>query len=524
MLRLAKGLMLTSVIVTGLTGAAFAATCEVTGGKIQAAMTTNPSTMDPILTTTNASRQIDTHLFESLVTLDENYKIIPQLATSWTKSDDGLTYTFTLRDGVKFHNGATMTADDVVASVQRFLQFSPGANRFKKIASVEAVDPKTVKITVSEDFPLLTNLSMPSPIIAIMPADIVKKYGKDEIRGADVIGTGPYKLVDWQPDVGVKMQKFADYVPEAGFDGPTGFGGARTACADEVDFLPVTEESSRVAGLETGDFDFVEALPITSVPDLQNNPDVKVAIVKPTWGIALEIDHKDPWMAKLPFRQALLAAINPEQVLMAATFGQKDYYRVSPSIFFPEQTNWYSEAGAEAYNHPDMDKVKKLLADAGYNGEPITYLTNQNYGWMYKASQALAAQWQAAGINVQLSLMDWPSQIQRAQHQTDWALNQTGWSPRFDPFQLTDSLGCGSLGAFGYCNDKMQAQLDIINSGATDDRRKAAWQAIQKLVWDDVAVLRIGDYFQPDGIRKTLAGYTPFYVTPRFWNVSQTRK
>src|SRR3569623_512731 len=115
MLRLAKGLMLTSVIVTGLTGAAIAATCDVTSGKNKAAMTTNPSTMDPILTTTNASRQIATHLFKSLVTLYENYKFIPQLATSWTKSDDGLTYTFTLRDGVKFHNGATMTADDVVA-------------------------------------------------------------------------------------------------------------------------------------------------------------------------------------------------------------------------------------------------------------------------------------------------------------------------------------------------------------------------------------------------------------------------
>lgn len=524
MSRMLTSLMLSTVLVTGLTGAAIAAPCEATGGRIQAAMTTNPSTMDPILTTTNASRQINTHLFESLVTLDENYKIIPQLATAWTKSADGLTYTFTLRGGVKFHNGAAMTAADAVASIQRFLQFSPGANRFKKVKSVEAVDAGTVRITVTEDFPLLTNLSMPSPIIAIMPGEIATRYGNREIRGADVVGTGPYRLVDWQPDVGVKMQKFADYVPHAGFAGPTGFGGARTACADRVEFLPVTEESSRQAGLQTGSFDFVEALPITSVPSLQNNPDVRVAIVKPTWAIVLEIGHKHPWMAKLPFRQALQAAINPEQVLLASTFGQPGYFRLSPSIFFPEQTNWYSDAGSEVYNKPDLAKVRGLLAEAGYKGEPIVYLTNQNYGWMYKASQALAAQWQAAGINIQLVLMDWPSQIQRAQRQTDWAINQTGWSPRFDPFQLTDSLGCGSLGAFGYCNEKMQAQLDIINSGASDDQRKAAWQAIQKLVWDDAAVYRIGDYFQPDGIRKTLSGYTPFFVTPRFWNVSQTRR
>lgn len=523
-MKLLKTTGITCLLLMASASGALAAACETTGGRIEAAMTTNPSTMDPILSTTNASRQVAIHLFESLVSLDENYKVIPQLATKWTRSDDGLTYTFALRAGVKFHNGKVMTADDVTASLKRFLKISPGANRFTKVTEVATIDPKTVRITLSQDFPLLTNLAMPSPVVAIMPSEIVEKYGEKEIRGEDVIGTGPFRLREWRPDVSVSMEKFADYVPEQGFAGPTGFGGARTPCADQVDFLPVTEEASRVAGAQTGDFDYAEAVPITMVPTLATDPALDVKIVKPRWGIALELDHKNPWIAKLPFRKALLAAINPQQVMLAASFGQQDYFRVQPSIFFPEQTQWYTEEGGAAYNHPDPARVKTLLDEAGYKGEPIVYLTNQNYGWMYKASQAIAAQWQQVGINVELTLMDWPSQIKRAQTSNDWAVNQTGWSPRFDPFQLTDSLHCGSVSAFGYCNEAMEGLLKKVNSGIADKDRQAAWYEMQKLVWDDVAVLRIGDYFEPEATRKTLTGYRPFYVTPRFWNVSQNAK
>jgi peptide/nickel transport system substrate-binding protein len=524
MLHLARSLLLTSALLAGTSSAVLAAACENEGGVIQAAYTANPTTMDPILTTTAAGRQVGIHLFESLVTLDQNYKVIPQLASGFTRSDDGLTYLFTLREGVKFHNGDVMDADDVVASLQRFLKYSPSANRFTKVASVEAVDAKTIKFTLTEDFPLPTNLAMPTPVIAIMPKEIIEKYAEKEILAADAIGTGPFSLGEWRPDVGVKLLKFADYATQDGFDGPTGFGGARTVCVDEVNMLPVTEEASRVAGLRTGDFDFAEAISITAIPDLETDPAIKIEILKPRWAIVLELDHKNEWMAKLPFRQAMLAAINPEQVLMAATFGRKDFYRVQPSIFFPEQSDWYTEVGSEFYNKPDMERVKAKLAEAGYNGEPIVYLTNQNYGWMYKASQALTAQWQEAGINVQIELMDWPSQIKRAQTQTDWALNQTGWSPRFDPFSVTDPLKCDALGAFGYCNQEMEALLDVINSGADVATRKEAWTAAQKMIWDDLPVFRIGDYFEAEGSRTTISGYVPFYVTPRFWNVSQNKK
>jgi len=497
--------------------------CGTAGGTIVAAMSTNPPTLDPMLSTTTASRQVAVYIFESLVTYDENYAIIPQLAASWTAASNALVYTFKLRPGVRFHNGQRLTAADVKASFERYLKVAPGGlQRFNGLRTVTAVDDATVRFELARPFAFLANLAIPSPLFAVLPKAIIDKYGDKEVRGADLVGTGPYTFAEWRPDVAVRLAKFADYRPDTRFPGATGFGGRRVACADQIGFIPVTEAGSRVAGLMTGAYDFAEAVPITSVPQLEASKDITVQIVKPKWGILIELNHGQPPMDKLPFRKALVAALDMGQVLAATSFGNRpEYIRVSPSIFFPEQKDWYSLAGSTMYNKPDLAQVKRDLAEAGYTNEPITYLTNQNYDWMYKASVAVAAQLQRAGINVKLELMDWPSQIQRAQSLKGWHMNQTGWSPRLDPLQTSVSLHCGSLSAYNYCNHEMDQLLDQVNTDLPLKQRQALWTKIQQLVWDDVSVVRIGDYFEPEAIRSSLRGYRPFYVIPRFWSVSK---
>jgi len=514
----------TALVGFGAPLAAQTAGCAVSGGTIVAAMATNPPTLDPMLSTTTAARQIDVYLFETLVTYDDNYAVIPQLAAGWTTSANGLVYTFKLRGGIKFHNGQTMTAADVTASFNRYLKVAPGASaRLAPIKSVTAVDPSTVRFELSKDFPLLQNLAMPIPQLAVLPKSIIDKYGEQEIRGQDLVGTGPYQFADWRPDVAVRVKRFDGYQPDPRFPGATGFGGRRVACADQIGFIPVPESGSRVAGLLTGAYDFAEAVPITSVPQLEATKTLTVQIVKPKWGIMIELNHSQPPMNNLSFRRALVASLNMGQVLAATSFGGRpEYVRTSSSIFFPEQKNWYTTAGSDAYNKPDLNRVKQLLAEAGYHNEPIVYLTNQDYDWMYKASVAVAAQLQAAGINAKLELMDWPSQIQRAQSLKGWQMNQTGWSPRLDPIQTSVSLHCGSLAAYTYCNPAMDQLLDQLNTSLPLKERQAVWIKVQQLVWDDVAVIRIGDYFEPEATSTKLVGYRPFYVIPRFWNVSKT--
>lgn len=490
---------------------------------LRAAFTTNPPTLDAILSTTTATRQVAIYLFESLAVIGESYEVIPQLADSWEVSNDGKTYTFKLRRGVKFHNGKPLQAEDVVASYQRFKDSALGKKNMSVVTDIRATNDSTVVFELSKNAPLLGIITVPIPFIAVMPKAIVDKYGQNEVKGADLIGTGPTKFVSWQPDVAIKLARFEDYAVDNRFDGPSGFGGKRVMHFDEVNLIPVTEASARVAGLETGEFDFAESLPLNAYDSLVDNPDIKPAIQKPKWAIMLNVNKTRPWTGKTKFREALSYAIDRKQVMQAITQGKSEFYRVQNSIYYPEQKDWYVEEGQQDYNTQDVAKAKRLLEEVGYNGEEIVYLSNRDYDWMYKASLALTSQWKAAGINVNLQFLDWPSEIQTQRSKDGWDLAQTGWSPRMDPtMQLQTLNGSGdSQASHWYKSDKMNRLMDQVNTGAPHAERFKAWKQVQQLFWTDVPFLRIGDYFELEAVRSSVKGYQPFYVTPRFWGVTK---
>jgi len=485
----------------------------------RAALTTNPPTLDPYMSSSTVTRQIAIYLFETLVTFGENYELIPQLAESWDVSKDRLTYTFKLRKGVKFHNGKTLTAEDVKASFLRYKDSPHTGGRFKAVTSVDVLDEGTLRFVLGQNITFLVNLAMPIPFFGVTPKDIAEKYGKNEIRGADLVGTGPYKLLEWKSDVHVALGRFADYVPDARFKDATGFGGKRTAVMDEVRLMPAPEAASRMAGLETGEFDYAEALPVNAYDRLKANPAITPHVIKPKWAVLMELNHAEPPMNNVKFKQALVAALDMDEVMKAVTAGKKEFYRTQPSVFFPEQKVFYSEAGAQVYNKKDLAKVQRLLKEVGYSNQPIVYLANRDFDWMYKCALSVSQQWQAAGVNAKLEFYDWPSQIEKAKTLKGWHINQTGWSPRFDPSQLASSLRSGQIGAYNYKNPEMDKLLDAVNLGAPTEERQEVWNKIQQLIWDDVAVIRVGDYFELEATRANVKGYTPFYVTPRFWNV-----
>jgi len=488
-----------------------------TGGVFKAAMQTNPPTLDVHLSTNTVVRQLAVYVFETLVTFGENYEIIPQLAESWEISDDGLLYTFHLRQGVKFHNGKVLTADDVVASIQRYMDYSPGGKRLEVIEALSVVDLLTVEIRVKEPTLLLSTLAIPDPWLAILPAEIVANR-ESEIRGEELIGTGPYQFTEWRPDVYVRLTRFTDYSVDNRFDGPSGFGGKRTAYFDEIQFIPVLEQASRLAGLTTGEFDYAEALPITAYEQVESDLNVFPYLLKPRWALVIELNQSEPPMDNVYFRRALIAALNMDDVLKAVTFGNDKFYRVQPSFFFPEQSVWTNDAGSDRYNKQDMAEVKRLLDKAGYNFEQITFLSNRDYDWMYKGTLAVASQLQQAGINVVIDFSDWPSQIQRALTNEGWHMNQTGWSPRLDPIQLYNSLKCGAPYSYTYCNPEVDELLAELARDRSVEERQALYRQMQQIVWDDVAVIRVGDFFTLEATTAALRGYTPFYVIPRFWD------
>ena len=192
-----------------------------------------PPTLDPHFSTSIATRNVAMHIFEQLLTRDENNDVMPELADKWEVSPDGLTYTFRIRTGVKFHNGKELTSADVKASFERYKRVGLAKVTLKPVVSMETPDAATFVLKVDKPQPVfLEELSAFVVPIAIIPAEQADREGGK----LELIGTGPYQFVEWVPDSHVRVKRFADYVPDARYKGSNGFGGKKEAWFDTVDF------------------------------------------------------------------------------------------------------------------------------------------------------------------------------------------------------------------------------------------------------------------------------------------------
>jgi peptide/nickel transport system substrate-binding protein len=480
----------------------------VSGGVLRAALTASPPTLDPHAATHLAVREVGLHMFEGLLTFDSKFQVVPQLAEKWEVSADGKVYTFTLRKGVKFHNGREMTADDVRASVERFRSIAPRRNELDGVAKFEIVNPSAVRFTLNKpDAAFLAAIANPICQLAILPKEAVE--GKP-INKAELIGTGPYKFVEWIPDRWVKLARFAEYRPEGKIDAG-GFGGARTAYADEIRFIPVPEPGARVAGLQTGEYDFADFLPSASIPQLTGERSLKIVRLGPQNYPTVYFNHTGRFKS-LKLRQAVQAALNMDEIMQVANDGDG---RVDPGFYFKEQV-WYSTAGGKLYNQKNPEKAKQLLKEAGYKGEPVTFVTNTSYDYMYKAAQVIQQQLKKVGMEVKLGVYDWPGSLDVRKDMSKWDLFTSSHSARFDP-SANDFYFRAKTSFLGYSNPKMEALLDKASAATKFQDRYKIYEEVQKLIYEEVVMLKLYDHYTWQGQSAKLQGYTP-WVQVRLWN------
>ena len=352
-----------------------------TGGVLKVAMIGEPPTLDLHTTTAVITQQIMWHVFETLYTYDKQYNPIPMLAEGHTVSDNGRTYTFRLRRGVKFHSGRDLTAEDVVLSLKRWGKLAtPGKAIWKNVEGIEAKDPATVVIYLKEPSAvLLMGLARPNNGAVIYPKEVMAATGDSAIN--DNIGTGPYRFLEHKPDRHIRLTRFKEY--SARSEAPNFFGGKRIAYLDEIRFIPVPDVAVRLAGAQSGEYHFAQQIKTDQYERIKNAPGLVMSVVKPTgWSTAV-LNHKQGIMTDKRIRQAVQAALDMEPI-MAAGFGDKAFYRVDPGLMHLEQPQWHSKAGGEYYNQKNPEKAKKLLKEAGYAGQPVRWITTQEYEYMYK--------------------------------------------------------------------------------------------------------------------------------------------
>ena len=243
--------------------------CPHVGGDFTFGQEANINSLDQMTSGTISTRNIAMNIFESLMTRDENFSPILELADAMTESPDHLTYTFKLRQGVRFHNGKEMTSADVAASFDRYARIGLYRSTLGNVDRWDAPDKDTFVITLKKVQPtFLEILSSFSAPIVIVPAE----EKDDPPMQLKSIGTGPWQLVESIPGGYVKLKRYDGYRPNTNFEQKTGFGGYKQACFNTVTFRIVTEPQARVAGLKTGELQGVEDLPTKSLPDLKVDP------------------------------------------------------------------------------------------------------------------------------------------------------------------------------------------------------------------------------------------------------------
>lgn len=475
------------------------------GGSLRIATTTSPPTLDTMANTHTATREIGMNIYETIVAFNGNYEVVPMLAESWDISDDGLVYTFHLREGVPFHNGDIMEAEDVKASVERYIAVSPMNDNLEILQDITVLDKHTVQMTLNRSSgAFLSNLAQPKSLLGIMPKEVAEGA---EARHVDIVGTGPYKLDEWIPDRHTKLSRFEDYVPFEGVPA-SGFAGKKVAYIDELYYIPVPEAGSRVAGLETGEYDFVDFLPGMDIPYLQEQDNLVIEDLMPYTWVVVYLNHtEDSIFNNKTLRQAVQAGIDHEEIMIVSS---DDSGRLDPGMYFLEQV-WHSDVGAEYYNQNDPEKAKKLMEEAGYNGEEIVLLTNTDYDYMYKAGIVLERQLTELGFNVNMKVLDWPGQLDVRADLSQWDLSFSSHSTRFDPVENNNYFFPATT-FFGYDNPQMADALSRAADHTLVEDRYAAYEEAQLIFYEDVAMLKLYDLGIWQGWREHLKGYEPWYM------------
>jgi peptide/nickel transport system substrate-binding protein len=461
------------------------------------------------------------HVVEGLVAFRDDTSVGPMLAESWTVSNEGKTYTFRLRQGVKFHNGATMTADDVVWSLKRWLdpatqwrclsEFS--ATGIARIEKIEAPDSQTVAVTLDQPTALfLPTLARPDcGQAAIIHRDSVGPDGK----WIAPVGTGPFKLGEWKRGQYVDIVRFDGYVSRS--EPRSGYTGAKTAQVDRVRFNVIPDSSAAKAGLLSGSLDVIKSLSTTDLEDLKSRPDVQLSI-SPTFAVAgILFQTRDPLLKDVRIRRAIALSIDTAEIVDAVMEGTA---RPNNSAL-PLGSPFYGELQSHGYVQ-NIAEAKKLLVEAGYRGQPIKMIANKRYSFVFDSAVLVQAMALAAGINIEIEVLDWAAELDRY-NRGDYQAMAFTFSARLDPSLSFEMLTGPKATQPRKVWDNPEAQEMLRQSMITDDtaKRQALFDEMHRRFIADVPMIVLFNESELTALRKNIKGYAGWlYPEPRFWGVT----
>lgn len=504
-------IMLAIAIIAGFTGSSLGAEPKK-GGAFTFAVSSTPPTLDTHVSTARAIAAYGAiYIWEGLAAMDEKFIPRPMLADSWEVSKDGLEWTFSLRKGVRFHNGKELSSEDVVASLNRWREVSARKALLERVNEVVAEGRHAVTFKLSAplaNLPFVLAQETCQPVIH--PKEIIEGATPNKLSA--YVGTGPYKFVEWIPGRHIILERFDDYSPREDVRG--GLAGKKVAYLDRIVFKNIPEAEVRLAGLKTGEFDATQPVPQEYLKELRETSGVNPVIIKfdmkPVIYFSMEGVMKDPKM-----RKAVRAALNMDDIMYAAT-GNKDFYDLNPDqLFFRFQALW-SDTGKEVFNQNNKELAQKLAKEAGYEpgkkGQPIRFLASATQFHHRRPAIMINEQLREAGFNIFLDLRDWPTVVQQRADRTRWDILYTR-TVEPTPSDITNVKN------HGFDSPETQKLMDTISVETDLEKvRQAVEEFKRDVIVEQVPWVTLGDMFALRGERDRVKGLQPIYIHP-LWNV-----
>ena len=486
------------------------------GGVLKVAGPVDLVGLDPHKVRAESSVRLLNLMYERLVEMDEDSNPMPGLASSWTISEDGLTYTFKIRKGVKFHNGREMTADDILYSYKRMGDPKTGTayvSHIKNIDSMRAPDDYTVEFTMKK--PTATFLiftANQSAINAIVPKEEVEKQGGTLNHP---VGTGPFQFVEYIPDQHMIVERFDGYV-QPGI--PTsGSGGNKPAYLDKIIYRPIKDAAVRNVALKKGEIDYAVRIGWEEFDEMAKHPDVvpyeHPGLAYVFLGFGVE-KAKNPFIKNAAFRRAIGYCLDLQEIVDGAVFGHST---PNPSLV-GAALPFYTETHKKGYGK-NIKKAKALLKEVGYDGTPVRLSVNKRYIQTYKAAIIVQQMMAEAGIQVRLDVLEWAALL-REFKSGEYDMQSFAASAIADP-----SLGMRRVHSkrnfAGYKNetlDQLAEKAELINDF---DTREKFYEQIHQIMLEDAPVIKLFDHSVAPAARANIKGVKvwPHMANCRFWTI-----
>jgi peptide/nickel transport system substrate-binding protein len=484
--------------------------------------------IDPVWTTALITTHHGMMIYDTLFSLDEKLRVQPQMVDKYSVSDDKLTWTFTLRDGLEWHDGQPVTAEDCIASIKRWsARDGMGQKLMSFVAELKAADAKTFVMRMKEPYGLVLNTlgKSTSNLPFMMPKRVAETDPNTQIT--ESIGSGPFlfKRDEWKPGEKAVYVKNPKYKPRP--EPASGFAGGKVVKVDRVEWIWIADPQTQINALLNGEIDFIEAPPHDLIPLLVKDPQIKTLVAAPMgrqYAFRFNVLHKPFDNAKI--RQAVAYALNQRDFLNS-TIGDAEFYVTCKSIY-PCGSPLETTKGWEDKIESNFTKAKALLQEAGYDGTPVVLMQSTDVASLSNLAPVAKSLLEKAGFKVDLQAMDWQTVVSRRSKKDPpsaggWSVYLTSWGSVdvLDPVSTNFLNASCEKATFGWpCDAELERLRDAFAKETDPVKQKAIAEAASVRASEYPTHIHLGQYLQPSAFRKNITGLL-VASNVAFWNIEK---